>query len=159
MRFLFVINKTRNCLSILLIASIYMNAQNLKLNPFQIEYPKSEWDLRVNGFKIKSNLTLTISQDSFESIRATLTEIPFLFKHNLSEKVSLLGGVKFNFLEHNQTGIQEFGMSASLGLQYDFSENTYFQAVFDYQIKPLDDIYLYNYGNPSSFYIRSGFKF
>ena len=141
------------------VTSSTLISQNKSINTFHIEYPKSEWDLRVNGFQIKPNLALTLSKNLYSSPELTLIEMPLLLKQNLSEKLSILAGVKFDYLRNGYNGAEDFGLSTSVGFQYDFSPDAYIQAVFDYQIKPTNNVYHYNYGSPSSFSLRSGFKF
>jgi hypothetical protein len=135
------------------------SAQNQKLNPFKVELLKSDRDIKVNGYKIYTNLSLTMSKNDYNGTEIRLTEMPILLKVKISDKLSLLGGAKLDFSRGSNGELEDLGVSTSLGLQYDFSESSYIQGGFDYQIKSTNNIYHYNFGNPSSFYFSSGFKF
>ena len=118
-----------------------------------------KWNLMSKGFKLKDNLFLLMSQNDYSSLVHEVKEIPIYFKYSINDKLSVLTGAKFDIHRNLNSGMQDFGISTSFGLQYDHNENTYFQAVFDYQLKQVDNPYHYNYEQPASFSIKSGFKF
>jgi len=145
--------------SCFLLSLYFASAQNIKANPFTVELAKTEWDVRVNGYEINPNLALTLSQNLFSSPEIRLIEVPLLLKVKIAEKLSLIGGTKFHFSIASDGDYHDIGVSSSLGLQYDVNDDLYIRALFDYQLKPTNNVYHYNYGNPASFNLGTGFKF
>jgi hypothetical protein len=136
------------------------SAQNTaQFKTFNDNLITQKWDVTVKGFRLSDNLFLVMSQNDYSSLVTAVKEIPIYFKYSVNDKVNILAGAKLDIHTNRNTGVQQFGVSTSLGLQYDFNENTYFQAVFDYQLKQVDNPYHYNYQLPASFSFKSGFKF
>ncbi|WP_400080083.1 hypothetical protein [Winogradskyella sp. R77965] len=126
---------------------------------FQDNLVTQKWDLTVKGFRINDNLFLTMSQNDYFNLINTVKEVPVYLRYSINDKLSILAGAKFDIHRDLNSGSQDLGLSTSFGLQYDYNENTYFQAVFDYQLKQVDNPYHYNYELPASFSFKSGFKF
>ena len=139
----------------------YSQISDIIIDSNKREYFKSNPDFNVDTFKLTSNLDLTIGQ--FESLygETSMIEVPILLKYPLSEELSLLFGTKFDFYKSRGFMTSDFGISGSLGMQYDFNEKSFIQALFSYQLKEANKVQqiYYNSGSKSSFKVRTGFKF
>lgn len=147
-------------LIIYLLTSIICYAQqSSQFKTMQEDFASQNWDLQINGIFLSENVSFTARQHEFKSFEIALIEVPLLFKIKVTDKLSVLSGVKLDF-HKTKTGLaKEVGVSLSTGLQYDFNSNTYLQGSFNYQINQTSNVYDYNYGSSSSFMLRSGFRF
>ncbi|WP_299124747.1 hypothetical protein [uncultured Winogradskyella sp.] len=148
--------------AIFLFSNIVIAQQQQNISHFktlQDDLANQDWNLAINGIFLTDDIALTARQFEFVNAEVGLIEVPLLLKVKLSDKLSLLSGVKLDFYRMQQGISADVGVSASTGLQYDVNRNTYIQGVFSYQINNTGSVYNYNYGNKSSFMLRSGFKF
>ena len=129
--------------------------------PNQKESTTLNVDFNVETFQLTTHLDLTIGQ--FESLygETSMIEVPILLKYPLSEKLSMVIGTKFELYKLRGFMTNDFGISGSLGMQYDFNEKTFIQALFNYQLKEANKVQqiYYNSGSKASFKVRTGFKF
>ncbi|NRD22566.1 hypothetical protein HNV10_04895 [Winogradskyella litoriviva] len=143
-----------------LLTSIFCYAQqSSQFKLLQEDFASHNWGLQVNGIFLSENVSLTAGQHEFKNFEISLIEVPILFKIKVTDKLSILSGVKLDFYK-TKTGLsKEVGASVSTGLQYDFNNDLYLKGSFNYQINQTNNIYNYNFGSPSSFMLKSGFRF
>jgi hypothetical protein len=133
--------------------------QSSQFKTMQEDFASHDWDLKINGIFLSENVSFTARQHEFKNFEIGLIEVPLLFKIKATDKLSVLSGIKLDFYK-TKTGLaKEVGVSLSTGLQYDFNDNTYIQATFNYQINQTNNVYDYNFGSNTSFMLRSGYRF
>lgn len=148
---------------ILIFSACHIVAQTINFNESLNTNERfiSNSDFNVDTFNLTTNLDLTIGQ--FESLygETSMIEIPILLKYPITEKLSIALGTKFDFYKSRGFLSSDFSISGSLGVQYDFNENSFIQALFSYQLKESNSVQqqFYNSGSKSSFKVRTGFKF
>ena len=126
---------------------------------FQEDLASQNWDLAVNGIFLTKNISFTASQFEFLNAEASLIEVPLLLKVKITDKLSLLSGVKLDFYKAQQRLSADVGVSISTGLQYDIRNNAFINAGFNFQTNNTGSVYNYNYGDNSSFILKTGIKF
>ncbi|WP_340154296.1 hypothetical protein [uncultured Winogradskyella sp.] len=125
----------------------------------QEDFASQNWNLEVNGIFLSKNVLLTARQFEFVNFEIGLIEIPVLLKIKVTDKLSIMSGVKFDFYRTNVGLASEVGVSLSTGLHYDLNNDMYLEGLFNYQINQTSNIYDYNFGSSSSFMLRSGYRF
>lgn len=152
----------RAVITLLLFSSLVMAQTQQNTSQFkalQDDLITQSWDLSIDGIFLSETIALTARQFEYVNFEIGLIEVPILLKIKVTDKLSILAGVKLDFYRTSNGISREVGISASSGLHYDVNKNTYIQGVSSYQINQSRNIYDYNYGFPSSFMLRSGFKF
>lgn len=127
--------------------------------PFSKDLDFDKWYLRSQGYKITqtSGLTLGVYEYSIGNLR--VLETPVLLRVDLTKDISLMGGTTFDFYQRPEGFSTNIDAAATFGIQYEVNPNTYIQGLFNYQILGPNTPYNYKFDAPSSFNIRTGFKF
>ena len=125
----------------------------------QNEFNNDQWNLAVNGIKLTDNISLSIRQHQFSNFESTLIEVPILLKIDINKKLSALLGTKLDFYRNNFGFSKDIGVSASIGIHYDVSPNTYIQGLLNYRINNVNDAYHYNANSHFNVMLNTGFKF
>lgn len=142
------------------LCSLYSFSQyNNQFKTIQNELTTKTWDLSVNGILISKNTSFIARQFEYQNFELAMVEVPLLLKTQITNKLSLLSGTKLDFYKNQFGFTSEVGISTSTGFQYDYSNNTYIQGTFNYQLNNTNNVYDYNFGSNSSFLLRSGIKF
>lgn len=127
--------------------------------PASDELDYSQWYLRSQGFKINESTGLTLGVYEFQGPELRILEIPLLMKFNLTDNLSLLGGGAFDFYQTRDGFSNDFDASATFGIQFEPNKNSYIQGLFNYQMHSSNNPFNYKFEAPSSFSLRTGFKF
>ena len=87
----------------------------------------------VADFELKRDLHLTLDQDVFNTGGFTYVQIPMLFKTKVSQHISVLTGVKMDFLRTDDwdPNMPIYGV---IGVPYDLPNDFFVQATFNYQL-------------------------
>nr|WP_321234268.1 hypothetical protein [uncultured Psychroserpens sp.] len=151
--------KFKNYKYILLIVMIAItfigHSQDNTINELDLR----KWSLRSQGVQLGTSMGLTLGVYEYQFDGKRLIETPLLFKINIIGDLSVLGGATFDFFEVRSRMTNQIDASATLGIQYDINDDAYIQGLFNYQIINTNNPYNYKAYSPSSFSIRSGFKF
>ncbi|WP_460218718.1 hypothetical protein [Psychroserpens sp. MEBiC05023] len=123
------------------------------------ELDLSKWSLRFQGLRLGSTKGLTLGIYEYQFDGKRILETPVLLKVDITDNLSVLGGMTIDFFEIQGSMTNQIDASATFGIQYEINDDTYIQGLFNYQIINTDNPYNYKAFSPSSFTIRSGFKF
>lgn len=123
------------------------------------EIDLSKYYLRSQGIALTKNTGLTLGVYEYQAGELRILEIPLLIKLDLTDNFSLLGGGTFDFYQTRNGFSNEFDASATFGIQFEPNKNSYIQGLFNYQMSTSNNPYSYKFGVPTSFSLRTGFKF
>ncbi|WP_299101688.1 hypothetical protein [uncultured Winogradskyella sp.] len=152
--------KSRNTFILFILTSSFCFGQyKFQFKKLQEDFASQNWNLTVNGIFLKEDVSFTASQFEFVGAEAGLIEVPLLLKIKVTDKLSLLSGAKLDFYRLENGISTDVGVSISSGLQYDFIENAFLRAGFNYQLNNSGSHYNYNFGNRSSLFFKYGIKF
>ncbi|WP_299885685.1 hypothetical protein [uncultured Lacinutrix sp.] len=159
-------NKLLLCITVFLVFNLNAQEKN-KTDSFgvndevEIENAPNFYAKRFSEYKLNDNWNLRVEmiQQSVEG--KTLFELPFLFKHNINNKLNIIIGPEINLLKEKDGNIEHTTFEGVFGLQYDATKNIQLDARFNYRINnnelPIQNHY--STGSRNTLNLGSRFKF
>lgn len=142
----------------LLAMSCFGQSTSISENPYYKEAFNNNPNFYVADFPLEGNLSLTLDQMVFKTASTSYVQIPILLKNKMTDKLSLLGGLKIDFIR-TLDWEPEIPVFGSVGAQYDLFSDSFIQGTYNLKINDAHFNNGFLSGLKSQINFAAGFKF